>query len=140
MDALKEKILDKFSTHALAGFATVTPEGTPWVRYVVVKADQDLNIWFATFKGSRKTVHIAQNPEVHLVLGVEDMTRADSWLQVQGTAELLDDPATKHSVWYEMLEPIYSGPDDPNYVVCRVRPNRIEYFAMNKQQPEVWQR
>lgn len=139
MDELKEKILDKLSTHTLASFATVTPEGAPWVRYVVVKADQDLNIWFATFKGSRKTAHIAKNPEVHLVLGVAEMAKADTWLQVQGTAELLDDAATRQSVWYEMLEPIFSGPEDPNYVVCKVTPRRIEHYAMNKRQPEVWE-
>ena len=139
MDALKEKLLEKMSVHTLAGFATVTPGGTPWVRYVVVTADENLDIWFATFKGSRKTEHILRNPNVHLVLGVEDMTRADTWLQVDGTAVLLDDPETKQAVWYDMLETIFSGPDDPNYVVCKVTPRRIEYFAMNKRQPEIWE-
>ena len=139
MDELKEIILKKLSTHALAGFATVTPEGKPWVRYVVAKADTGLNIWIATFKGSRKTAHIAQNPKVHLVLGVEEMSQADAWLQVEGTAEILDDPDTRQAVWYEMLEPIFSGPDDPNYVVCKVKPTRIEYYTMNKRQPEVWE-
>jgi general stress protein 26 len=136
---LKDKILEKIKKHALASFATVTEEGKPWTRYVVAKGDENFNIWFATFKGSRKIRQVAHNPEVHMVLGVNDMTTAASWLQIQGRADILEDAATKNAVWYSMLEPIFNGPDDPNYVVCKVTPYRIEYYTMNRRQPEIWQ-
>ena len=139
MDELKKKILDKMSELTLASFATVTPDGKPWVRYVVVKADENLDMWFATFKTSRKIDQIAANPDVHLVLGVTDLTSAASWIQVQGRAEIRDDTETKNAVWYSMLEPMFTGPDDPNYTVCKITPHRIEYYVMNRQQPEVWE-
>jgi general stress protein 26 len=36
-----------------------------------------------------------------------------------------------------MLEPIFAGSDDPNFVVCKVAPYRIEYYTMNKQMPDI---
>ena len=76
MSDLKAKIIEKMKTHTLASFATVTEERKPWTRYVVISADEEMNIWFATFKGSRKVSQIATNPEVHLTLGVGDMQEA----------------------------------------------------------------
>ncbi|KPJ77315.1 MAG: hypothetical protein AMJ54_08390 [Deltaproteobacteria bacterium SG8_13] len=139
MDQLKKKILDKMRGLTLASFATVAEDGKPWVRYVVVKADENMDIWFATFKTSRKVRQISAKPDVHLLLGVTDLPAAASWIQIQGRAEILDDAETKNAVWYSMLEPMFSGPDDPNYTVCKVTPSRIEYYAMNRQQPEVWE-
>ena len=139
MSDLKVKILEKMKAHTLASFATVTNDTKPWTRYVVINADEQMNIWFATFKGSRKVNQIATNPEVHLTLGVGDMQRAVSWLQIQGRAEILDDEETKKTVWYDMLEPIFTGPEDPNYVVCKVKPYRIEYYSMNKKKPDIWE-
>jgi general stress protein 26 len=139
MDPLKKKIHDKMKDLTLASFATVTEDGKPWVRYVAVKADENLNIWFATFKTSRKLHQVSANPDVHLLLGVTDLPTAASWLQIQGRAEIFDDAGTKQAVWYSNLEPMFSGPDDPNYTVCRVTPQRIEYYTMNRRQPEVWE-
>ena len=138
MSKIREKIQATMKDYTLASFATVTPDNQPWTRYVVVKADDQMNIWFATFKESRKVNQIAHNPEVHLVLGVTDMSTAVSWIQVQGTAEILEDSDSKKAVWYDMLEPMFNGPEDPNYVVCKVRPYRIEYYTMNQRRPEVW--
>jgi general stress protein 26 len=139
MSDLKEKIFEKMKEHTLASFATITEDGKPWTRYVVVRADDQLNIWFATFLNSRKTLQIVKNPEVHLTLGVTDPQKAVSWLQVQGRAEILGDAATKNAQWYDLLRSIFSGPDDPNYVVCRISPYRIEYYMMNMPKPEIWQ-
>ena len=139
MSDLKEKILQKMNEHVLASFATITEDGKPCTRYVVVKADDKLNIWFATFKNSRKIQQIDKNPEVHLVLGVTDPQTAVSWLQVQGHAEIFEDAETKKTIWYDLLSSIFSGPDDPNYVVCKVTPDRIEHYTMNMPKPEIWQ-
>lgn len=139
MSDLQEKIFEKMKEHTLASLATITEDGKPWTRYVVVKGDDQLNIWLAIFLNSRKALQIAKNPEVHLTLGVTDPQKAVSWLQVQGRAELLQDAATKNAVWYDLLSSIFRGPDDPNYVVCRVKPYRIEYYMMNMPKPEIWQ-
>jgi general stress protein 26 len=138
METLKEKIAARMKEHTLAVLATVTAEGRPWARYVTVKGDDQLNVWFATFKGSRKVRQICANPEVHLVLGVSDPKSAAHWLQIQGRAEILEDAETKNAVWFDLLKTFFEGPADPNYVVCRIRPQRIEYNTMNSFTPEVW--
>ncbi len=72
-------------------------------------------------------------------LGVGEMQNAVSWLQIQGRAEILEDDKAKKAVCYDMLDPIFTGPDDPNYVVCKVVPYRIEYNSMNKKEPDIWE-
>jgi general stress protein 26 len=93
----------------------------------------------ATFVNSRKVAQIRRNPEVHLTTGVTDMATAESYLQVQGRAEILTDERTKRAVWNDQLKGIFTGPDDPNYAVCKITPYRIEYQSMGMVPPEVWE-
>jgi len=139
MSELKKKILAKMDRPTLCALATITEDGKPWVRYVTPMADEDLNIWMATFIISRKVGQIRKNPEVHLTVGVTDIATAESYLQVQGRAEILTDEATKKAVWNDHLKAIFSGPDDPNYCVCKITPYRIEYQGMGPVSPEVWE-
>lgn len=136
---LKKKILAKLDRPTLSVLATITEDGKPWVRYVTPMADEELNIWMATFVNSRKVAQIRRNPEIHLTTGVTDMTTAESYLQVQGRAEILTDERTKRAVWNDHLKGIFTGPDDPNYVVCKITPYRIEYQSMGMVPPEVWE-
>ena len=136
---LKAKIIEKMKVPTLAAFATITEKGFPWVRYVMVRSDHDLFIWFATFRRSRKVQQIENEPEVHLTLGVADAKTAESYLQIQGKAVILTDAATKEAHWYDHLGNIFSGPKDPDYCVCRITPYRIEYTGMVLGKgPEVW--
>lgn len=136
---LKEKILAKLTGPTLCALATVTEDGKPWVRYVMLSADEHLTLWGATFAGFRKVAHIRKNPEVHLVTGAKDMETAESYLQIQARAEILTDAAAKKAMWNDYLKNIFSGPDDPNYVVCKISPYRIEYCKMDRSPAEVWE-
>ena len=139
MSKLKENILAKVNKPTLAAFATITEDGKPWVRYVTPIADKNLTFWMATSTHSRKVAQIRKNPQVHLTLGVTDMEAAESYIQVQGKAEILTDAETKRAVWFDHLKNIYSGPDDPNYCVCKITPYRIEYQTAAPVPPEVWE-
>ena len=139
MSDLKSRIAAKMSGPTLAGLATITPEGKPWVRYVTVHCDPDLTIRFATFLGSRKVAHIRRDPAVHLVLGVGDPTTAESYVQAAGRAEIKTDPSAKQAHWSDALGAYFKGPDDPNYAVVEIRPERIEFYRMGQMQPEVWE-
>jgi general stress protein 26 len=136
---LKEKILAKLTGPTLCALATVAEDGTPWVRYVIVSSDEHLTLWMATFASFRKVAHIRKNPEVHLVTGAKDLETAESYLQIQARAEILTDAETKKVVWSDYLKNIFSGPDDPNYVVCKITPYRIEYSRMDRSPTEVWE-
>ena len=139
MSDLKKKIQDKMMTPQLSALATITEDGKPWVRYVTPFMDANMTIWVATFAASRKVGHIKKNPEVHLTVGVTSMETAESYLQIQGRAEVLTDAATKKAAWSDLLKGIFSGPDDPNYNVIKITPYRIEYQGMGMVPPEVWE-
>jgi general stress protein 26 len=139
MSELERKIQAKMKTPQLSALATITEDGKPWVRYVTPMMDENLTIWVATFAGSRKVTHIKKNPEVHLTVGVTSMDTAESYLQVQGRAEVLTDATTKNAVWGDHLKGIFTGPDDPNYNVIKITPYRIEYQGMEMVPPEIWE-
>ena len=138
-EELKQKILSKIPGPTLSALATITEDGKPWVRYVTPMADENLTIWMATFINSRKVAQIRKNPEVHLTTGVTDMETAESYLQIQGHAVILTDEETKKAVWFDHLKNIFSGPDDPNYCVCKITPYRIEYQVIGMLSPEIWE-
>jgi general stress protein 26 len=138
-DALKKKIVAKLAAPTLCVLATVTEDGKPWARYVTPFADDNLTIWLATSANSRKIGHMQKNPEVHLTTGVTDPRIAMPYLQIQGRATILTDDETKKAVWSDYLRRVFSGPDDPNYVVCRITPYRIEWQPEGPGTPEVWE-
>jgi general stress protein 26 len=131
MSDLKQKILAKIDKPTLSALATLTEDGKPWVRYVTPRADKDLNLWLATFIGSRKVSQVRKNPEVHVTTGVIEPEKAESYLQIQGRAEILTDAESRNTVWGDFLQPIFSGPDDPNLCVCKITPYLIEYHTLN---------
>jgi len=92
-----------------------------------------------TFAQSRKVGQIKKNPEVHITTGVTEIEGAESYMQIQGRAEILTDDETKKSVWFDHLANIFSGPDDPNYCVCKITPYRIEHQTMGMADPEIWE-
>ena len=140
MMTLKERILAKINQPTLSALATITEDGKPWVRYVTPMADKNLTLWMATSITTRKVAQIRKNPEVHLTVGVTTMETAESYLQIQGRAEILTDEKTKKAVWFEQLKAVFSGSDDPNYTVCKITPYRIEYQKMVPGvPPEVWE-
>ena len=138
MATLKDHILEVIGKPQLASLATVTEQGMPWVRYVMVTGEKDLTLRFATFLASRKVAQMKKNPEVHLTCGVTSPESADRYLQIQGRAEVTTDEAQRGAHWKEELKRYFSGPDDPNYCVVKVTPYRIEYMAPGSMDPEVW--
>lgn len=140
MSTLKEKILDIVSQPHLAGFATITADGKPWVRYVVAHGDDNLTLRFATDKRSRKVAHIQKTPEVHLNAGVTDPANARTYVQIQGTAQFVTDQGERNAFWHDDLKKYFSGPADPNYGIVMVTACRIELYTMGTLEPEVWTR
>ena len=138
MSEVKEKILSVIGQKTLGVIATISDDGKPWARYVMVQADTDLTVHISTFRGSRKAAQIGKNPQVHITAGVASIATAEHYVQVQGQATISDDPAVKRAHWADELKAYFSGPDDPNYVVVVVKPEIIEYQTMGSPKPEVW--
>ena len=138
MSDMKDRILSMLRTPQLAGLATVTEDGKPWVRYVMVAASDDMTIRCATFVSARKVKQIEANPEVHVTCGVTDPTNMAPYLQIQGRAALNTSKEARHGFWSEMLAPIFDGPDDPKYGILEIAPYRVEYCSVGLPEPEVW--
>ncbi len=139
MAAVKEKISKVLKNHHFAVLATVTTDKKPkpWVRYVFVNSDKDFNLWFASFKDSRKVIQIKKNPEVHLTLGVDSSDEMGNYLQIQGKAKLVTDKKTLKTKWKKDWANYFKGPEDPNYSIISVKPYRIEFVTMKG--AEVWE-
>jgi len=138
MSDLKQRIFDTSKDMQLINVATITAQGYPWVRYVMGKADSNLDFRFCTHLDSRKVEQIRNNPHAHISLGVTSLETATNWLQVQGTAEVSSNQDERHAFWFDELNNYFSGQDDPNYCVVIVRPSRIEFGTMGNPVPEVW--
>ncbi|MBD3235934.1 MAG: hypothetical protein GF330_04465 [Candidatus Eisenbacteria bacterium] len=138
MSELREKIQRALSGPQLAVLATVTAEGLPWARYVMAFADDDLTLRIVTALDSRKAQQIGMHPDVHLTCGATTLEATREYLQIAGRAEITRDAQKRQAMWNEMLERYFSGPDDPNYAIIRVRPVRIEYMGSGSMEPEVW--
>jgi general stress protein 26 len=138
MSELKERILKILQQLQLSSLATITPDGKPWVRYVMTAASPDMVIRCATFITARKVAQIKKNPEVHLTCGVTDPRNMGPYLQVQGRATFNTSKDVRHAFWTDMFATIFSGPDDPNYGVIEIKPYSIEYVSPGSHEPEVW--
>jgi general stress protein 26 len=141
MPTLKERILDVVKGRpSLSGFATITQDGRPWVRYVMAEVSDDLIFRFASYTDARKVGQIERNPEGHLTCGITDPINIHSpYLQVQGRAEFTTDHAARHAYWTDRLRVLWDGPDDPTFGVVILRAYRIEYCIVG-QPSEVWER
>ncbi|HYW78790.1 MAG TPA: pyridoxamine 5'-phosphate oxidase family protein [Thermoguttaceae bacterium] len=138
MSDVKTRILDIIGQPQLCGFATITEDGKPWVRYVAAVGGPNMELRFASFIDARKVKQIAANPEVHLTCGVNNLTEMKPYLQIQGRARLTTEADERHAFWNDMLAPIFSGPDDPKYGIIVVQPYRIEYCDPASMGQEVW--
>jgi len=138
MSDLKSRIQGILQQPQLAGLATITQDGKPWVRYVMTAGSPDLTVRCATHTSARKVKQIARDPEVHLTCGVTNPMKMAPYLQIQGRAVLNTSREARHGFWSDMLSPIFDGPDDPNYGVVEIKPYYIEYWSPGLFEPEVW--
>jgi len=140
MSELKQEIMQILKQPILGSLATITDEQKPWVRYVILFTDDEMKIRVATFLNARKVQQIKANPEVHLCCGVNDIENWQTYLQIQGHATITTDQKEKDNLWDPHFAEIFTGPDDPNYMVIIIEPYRIEYYQIGKAEPRIWEK
>ncbi|MFC1707437.1 pyridoxamine 5'-phosphate oxidase family protein [Planctomycetota bacterium] len=104
-------------------------EGAPCARVMSVgKLDDDLHLWYATFRNSNKVRQIAECPKVCVTICAQHRD-----MRVFGTAIIHDDEEKRHSLWKDELQQYFpGGKDDPEYVVMEVLPDKAEYRDFEK--------
>ena len=84
----------------------------------------DGDLWFFAERNSRKVAHIRSNPEVGVTL-----TSNDTWISIEGEAEVVDDLAKKKDLWNQWVEAWFTdGPEDPNVVLIKIHAHGAEYW------------
>jgi general stress protein 26 len=138
MSDLKQEIYEVIKEPQLMSLATITTDNKPWVRYVTGRGNPNLNITFVTSMKSRKIAQIQKNPEVHINCGATDLDSEHFYLQIQGRAEVSTSPEHRNAMWRDTLKAYFSGPADPDYCVCIVKPYYIEYYTSDDMIPQIW--
>jgi general stress protein 26 len=113
-----------------AAVATVDGD-VPRVRMVHPTWEGDV-LWFATGAGSPKARQLTSNPAIELQyqVGPPDFVH----IIVSGTAEVLEDRASREHVWevldYDLAEFWPGGVDQPGMAAIRITPQRVELSEM----------
>ncbi|VVB72182.1 Pyridoxine/pyridoxamine 5'-phosphate oxidase [uncultured archaeon] len=124
--SLKSDIFNVMGGEHVAALATVH-DGKPAVRFIALLGLDDLTLIGATMKSSRKVEQIRKNPEASVSIWSGE-NFSDPYVMIQGHAEVLDDMETKKKFWNPMLEPYFQNPENPDYVIIKFVPRRIEYY------------
>ncbi|HOO78722.1 MAG TPA: pyridoxamine 5'-phosphate oxidase family protein [bacterium] len=138
---VQQKIIELLKVPQLSNLATVTLDGKPWTRYVMINSDNEFNLRSAVCINSRKVKQIENNPEVHVTFGINDPADLSKpYVQIQGKARITTDRKEKNDYWFDMLSAVFSGPDDPNYSVLVIEPYRAEFMNPGSMSPEIWEK
>lgn len=106
------------------GLLTTVADGQPRCRMMqTARIDDDFTIWLATYGQSSKVDQLRANPHVcvsYYIPGID--------LNVYGEATLLDDQALRDELWQDSWRKHFpGGKEDPNYLVIKVTPTRVEF-------------
>lgn len=129
---LKQRILKVLQESKVGSLATV--EGNkPHSRYMTFFMNGDLNLYTPTSKETYKAEEIEKNPNVHILIGYEGDGIGDSYIEVQGTAEIREDQELKDKFWNEKMKKWIDSAEDPNYIILQIKPETIRLMNDNSE-------
>lgn len=131
---VKEKIAKVLENNMIGTLATI--EGNrPNSRYMTFFND-DLTLYTPTSKETHKTEEIEKNSNVHILLGYDGKGFGDSYVEIEGTAEIYEDQKMKNELWEDEFEHWFDGKDDPNYIILKITPSQIRLMNEKGQKPQ----
>ncbi|HOO55036.1 MAG TPA: pyridoxamine 5'-phosphate oxidase family protein [Methanothrix sp.] len=133
---LKDKILEVIGGEHVAAVATVSAS-EPALRFMALEGKDDLSLVGATMRSSRKVQQIKEKPVAAISVWSGE-SYSDPYVVIMSRAEVYEDLKTKKIFWDPRLEPYFQTPENPEYVVLKFVPNRIEYYSGMGM--EVWER
>lgn len=110
-------------------FTTQHADGHLYARPMTTqnqKIDEDDTLWFFMPRSGEPARDLAHDAQVNVAYASPD---DDSYVSVSGTAEIVDDAATKRRLWSKLNEAWFpNGPDDPDVALVRVRISCADYW------------
>ena len=132
-DEVKAKVRKLIDGVPISTLMTVDTDGGPAGRPMqTARVDDDFTVWFATYKASHKIGEIGAAERVGVMWYRASETIAqNAYAQVRGTAVILDDQAIKDELWRDSWQKHFpGGKTDPDYVVIKVTPRKLDFFSM----------
>jgi general stress protein 26 len=109
---------------------SVDEEGKPHAREMDPFApEENWTIWFGTNPNTRKVQQIKNNPNVAVFYYD---TKSVSYVSINGTAELVNDPKLKQKYWKDYWDRYYADPEK-DYILIKVVPDRLELISYQYQ-------
>ncbi|MGD6793228.1 pyridoxamine 5'-phosphate oxidase family protein [Metabacillus indicus] len=131
---LNQEVLQVLEKHKVGTLSTVV-DNKPHSRYMTFSNDE-LMLYTPTNVHTHKADEIEKNPNVHILLGYEGEGYGDSYVEFEGTAEISTDQELKDRIWNEHMKNWFNGPDDPDYIVLAIKPNKIRLMNSGQKTPQ----
>nr|WKN40002.1 pyridoxamine 5'-phosphate oxidase family protein [Tunicatimonas sp. TK19036] len=121
------KLREKIEKIDMAMLTTEEPDGHFRSRPMsTTEVDSSGIVWFFTSDQSDKVKAIQRNPKVNLAYSDP---KADTWISVSGTAELIKDKAKMHDLWSPVMKAWFAqGLDTPDIALLEVTVEKAEYW------------
>ncbi len=119
------KLADLAKDIKIAMFTTTDEEGHYVSRPMAQQqVEDDSDLWFFAERNSSVVAHVASRPHVGITL-----SSSDTWISLDGEAELVEDPAKAKQLWNSWVEAwLPQGPEDPSVVLIKVNSHSAEYW------------
>ncbi|AZB41676.1 general stress protein [Bacillus sp. FJAT-42376] len=131
---LEAKIIKLLDNHQIGSMATVR-NSKPYSRFMLF-FHEGLTLYTATSKKTHKAEDINENPSVHLLLGYEGKGFQDEYAEVEAKASVEESASLKEKFWNEKLKDWIKGPDDPDFMLLKLEPEKFCYYAKAGDDPE----
>ncbi|XXM70635.1 pyridoxamine 5'-phosphate oxidase family protein [Lysinibacillus sphaericus] len=133
-NTLKDKVKELFSHHKTGTLATIR-DNKPYSRFMIFNHD-DLTLYTATNEHAHKAEDIAQNPNVHILLGWDLGSDHEHYVEIEAEASVEGSAELKKKFWSEELMHWTASPDDPEYLLLKLKPVTILYYEKPGKEPQ----
>ena len=141
----KQQCLELMETSEAAYLGTTDASGCPHIRAVsnlrrkqefpslaalFEQHQDDFLIYITTCASSDKIREVRANPKACVYYCIPPQFHG---LLLEGLAEVVEDPALRRALWQPDWEKFWTGgPEDPDYIVIRLRPRRASGWWWDK--------
>ncbi len=120
---MKGEILRIISESRIGILCTIKGD-QPFSRYMIFRSE-GFTLYTISSKQTEKVKHIAENPNVHILLGFEGGGFGKPYIDVIAAASIHDEKELRNRFWHDNFLKYLTGPEDPNYIVICCKPKSI---------------
>lgn len=136
MSKTPNEIAEKILEDNMVGTMATIEENKPHTRYMTFFNDNFI-LYTVTSKDTHKVEELSKNPYTHILIGYDGKGFDDSFLEIEGKVEISSDDTMREKVWNKVLQPWFSGPDDPKMTVLKITPSQIRVMNTKGEGPKL---